>query len=69
MPPRRQPVTIPRKIGFFTFTRPAIQDGIEVFEPDFEAIEAHGPTPTEIDIVFSTTIRSVARIKCGPRRN
>jgi hypothetical protein len=42
----------PRKIGFFTFTRPVIADEGEVFEPDFEAIEAHGPTPTEIDIVF-----------------
>jgi hypothetical protein len=43
----------PRKLSFFTFTRPVIgEDGAEVFEPDFEAIEAHGPMPTEIDIVF-----------------
>lgn len=43
----------PRKIGFFTFTRPVLQDdGGEIFEPDFEAIEAHGSTPTEIDVVF-----------------
>ena len=43
----------PRKLGFFTFTRPVIgEDGVEVFEPDFQAIEAHGPNPTEIDIVF-----------------
>lgn len=43
----------PRKIGFFTFTRPVLQeDGTEVFEPDFQALEAHGPTPTEIDVVF-----------------
>jgi hypothetical protein len=43
----------PRKLGFFTFTRPVIDDsGTEVFEPDFDAIEAHGVTPTAIDIVF-----------------
>ena len=43
----------PRKLGYFAFTRPVLaDDGTEVFEPDFEAIEAHGPTPTEIDIVF-----------------
>jgi hypothetical protein len=46
-------VSYPRKLGYFTFTRPVLQDdGTEVFEPDFEAIEAHGPSPTEIDIVF-----------------
>jgi hypothetical protein len=43
----------PRKLSFFTFTRPVTSDdGGEVFEPDFEAIEAHGTMPTEIDIVF-----------------
>lgn len=43
----------PRKIGFFTFTRPIIgEDGREMMVPDFDAIEAHGPTPTEIDIVL-----------------
>lgn len=39
----------PRKISWFTFTRPTA-DGS--FEPDFDAIDAHGPMPTEIDIVF-----------------
>ena len=42
----------PRKIGFFTFSHPAIREGVEVFEPDWDAIEAHGYTPTEIDIVL-----------------
>jgi hypothetical protein len=50
---KAEPCNYPRKLGFFTFTRPVIgEDGTEVFEPDFEAIEAHGPAPTEIDIVF-----------------
>jgi hypothetical protein len=39
----------PRKIGFFTFTR---QTADGTLEPDFDAIEAHGDVPTEIDIVF-----------------
>jgi hypothetical protein len=42
----------PRKLPYFSFTRPAMVDGAEVFVPDFEAIEAHGPTPTEIDVVM-----------------
>jgi len=43
----------PRKIGYFTFSQPTIgADGREQFVPDFDAIEAHGPTPTEIDIVL-----------------
>lgn len=43
----------PRKIGFFTFTRPVMQqDGSELFVPDWDAIEAHGSLPTEIDVVF-----------------
>lgn len=62
----------PRKIGFFTFTRPVLVDGAERFEPDFPAIEAHGPTPTEIDIVFlddqpftgSYQMWSSAELKC-----
>ena len=46
-------VNYPRKLSYFTFTRPVVaEDGGEVFEPDFEAMEAHGPTPTEIDVVF-----------------
>lgn len=39
----------PSKLSYFTFTRPSA-DG--TFEPDWDAIEAHGPQPTEIDIVF-----------------
>jgi len=39
----------PEKLSFFTFTKP-MQDGS--YEPDFDAIEAHGPVPTEIDIIF-----------------
>ena len=42
----------PRKISFFTFTRPVTTDQGEEFIPDFDAIEAHGPGPTEIDVVF-----------------
>ena len=43
----------PRKIPFYTFTRPVLgEDGTETFLPDFAAIEAHGPCPTEIDVVF-----------------
>ena len=43
----------PRKIPFYTFTRPVLgEDGIETFLPDFAAIEAHGACPTEIDVVF-----------------
>ena len=41
----------PRKLSYFTFTR-ITGDGL--FAPDWEAIEAHGPFPTEIDIVFVT---------------
>jgi hypothetical protein len=51
--PNAAMVPYPQKLSYFTFTRPVLQDdGVEVFEPDFEAIEAHGPTPREIDIVF-----------------
>lgn len=46
----------PQKIPFFTFTRRTMIETNgkpeEVFEPDFAAIEAHGDTPREIDIVF-----------------
>lgn len=63
----------PRKIGFFTFTRPVLQqDGTEIFEPDFGAIEEHGIMPTEIDIVlmdenpFSGSFQmwSTSELKC-----
>lgn len=39
----------PAKLPYFTFSRMRA-DG--VMEPDFAAIEAHGPMPTELDIVF-----------------
>jgi hypothetical protein len=39
----------PRKLPFFYFTR-QLSDG--TFEPDFDAIAAHGQMPTELDIVF-----------------
>ena len=39
----------PQKLPYFIFTKVSPQ---WMFEPDFDAIEAHGPTPTEIDIVF-----------------
>lgn len=39
----------PRKLPFFSFTR---QVGDGSFEPDFDAIEKHGSTPTELDILF-----------------
>lgn len=43
----------PRKIPFFTFTRPVLQDDGEVlFEPEWDAIEAYGATPTSIGILF-----------------
>jgi len=47
--PKSPECPYPRKISWFTFTRPTA-DGS--FEPDFDAIEAHGPMPSEIDIVF-----------------
>lgn len=50
---RAEVVPYPRKLPYFTFTRPVLQaDGTEVLEPDFDAIEAHGPVPREIDVVF-----------------
>ena len=39
----------PRKLPHFTFLRPDAQGK---FVHDFDTIELHGPTPTEIDIVF-----------------
>jgi hypothetical protein len=50
---RAEEVSYPRKLSYFTFTRrQVLDDGTEVMAPDFEAIEAHGPTPRELDIVF-----------------
>lgn len=46
----------PQKIPFFTFNkRSIVEEGnkpVEVFEPDFAAIDAHGEMPREIDIVL-----------------
>ena len=42
----------PRKIAYFTFTANTAGDG--VFLPDWDAIEAHGSTPTQIPIVFTS---------------
>lgn len=41
----------PSKLPYFTFSR---QTGDGALVPDFDAIEAHGDTPQEIDIVFLT---------------
>lgn len=49
----------PQRIPFFTFTRRTIVDikgkTEENFEPDFAAIEAHGDTPREVEVVFMST--------------
>lgn len=46
-------VGYPRKLTYFTFSRPVItKEGGELYEPDFDAIEAAGPVPTEIKVVF-----------------
>lgn len=46
-------VGYPRKLSFFTFSRPVVtKEGGEAYEPDFDAIEAAGPVPTEIKVVF-----------------
>jgi hypothetical protein len=43
----------PQKIPFFTFTRRIVTpQGEELFEPDFDAIEAHGDTPRDIEVYF-----------------
>jgi hypothetical protein len=42
----------PQRLPFFTFSTRIVRDKEDIFEPNFEAIEAHGDTPTEIDIVF-----------------
>jgi hypothetical protein len=47
----------PQKIPHFTFTRRTIVEDeggkpVEVFEPDFEAIEAHGDSPRRIPIML-----------------
>lgn len=40
----------PKKLDYFTFSHP-VPEG---YEPDFDAIELHGPKPKEIDLVFMT---------------
>lgn len=42
----------PRRLNYFTFSRPMLIDGVERYVPDFDAIEAHGPTPTKIDVLI-----------------
>lgn len=46
----------PQKLPFFTFSKRSLQETegkpVEVFEPDFAAIEAHGETPRELDVVI-----------------
>ena len=49
MKPQAPVCPFPRKLSYFTFTR-QVADG--TFEPDFEAIEAHGERPNHIDLVF-----------------
>ncbi len=49
----------PQKIPYFTFTRRTIietSDGkpAEVFEPDFDAIEAHGDAPRRISVILTS---------------
>ncbi len=48
----------PQKIPHFTFTRRSIVEvegkPVEVFEPDFEAIEAHGDAPRRIPVVLTS---------------
>lgn len=40
----------PTKLAYFTFTKLGSSG---LFEPDWEAIEKHGPIPTEIDVIFT----------------
>ena len=49
----------PQKIPHFTFTRRTIIEDeggkpVEVFEPDFEAIEAHGDSPRRIPVILTS---------------
>jgi hypothetical protein len=48
--PKAQALPYPMKLAYFTFSRPG-PDGTLV--PDWDAIERHGPLPTELDIVFT----------------
>ena len=43
----------PRKLPYFLFTvGTTAADGSQIFKPDWDAIEAHGPTPKSIEVVF-----------------
>ncbi len=49
----------PQKISWFYFTRRQVMEDasgkpIEVFEPDFDAIEAHGDCPRRIPVIMSS---------------
>jgi hypothetical protein len=49
----------PQKVPYFTFTRRTIVEGsdgkpVEVFEPDFDAIEAHGDLPKRLPVVLTS---------------
>lgn len=43
----------PRRLAYFTFSRPELVDGKLQYFPDWDAIEAHGETPTKIDILVT----------------
>jgi hypothetical protein len=46
-PERKFPV----KIAYFTFGKMGVEGN---YEPDFDAIEKHGPLPTEVPIIFTS---------------
>ncbi len=67
----------PQKIPYFSFTRRTIFEDeggrpCEVFEPDFEAIEAHGDAPRRIPVILTSdnalyqelSMWSAAELKC-----
>jgi len=47
--PKCEQRRFPSKLPYFTFSK---QNGDGTYEPDWDAIEAHGHCPTEIEIVF-----------------
>jgi hypothetical protein len=59
----------PERLSYFTFTNVSPSGA---FEPDFEAIEQHGPKPRELDVVFlkeepfnaSYQMWTAAELKC-----
>lgn len=66
----------PQKLQFFTFTHRRVVEEqgkpTEIFEPDFDAIECCGDTPTQLDVVFMSDAPfsgeyqawSVTELKC-----